>query len=39
MGQRPFNLDVEKAAEPDAPLSDPEKYPDGNHWNRGIYDT
>ncbi len=37
--ERPFNLDVEKAAEPDAPLSDPEKYPDGNHWNRGIYDT
>ncbi len=37
--ERPFNLDPEKAAEPDAPLSFPERYIDGNHWNRGIYDT
>jgi CO/xanthine dehydrogenase Mo-binding subunit len=36
--ERPFNLDVEKAVEPDAPLSFPERYADGNHCNKGIYD-
>ncbi|MDD5399250.1 MAG: xanthine dehydrogenase family protein molybdopterin-binding subunit [Dehalococcoidia bacterium] len=37
--ERPFNLDVEKAAEPDAPLSFPERYADANHWNKGVIDT
>ncbi|MDD5171395.1 MAG: molybdopterin-dependent oxidoreductase, partial [Syntrophales bacterium] len=37
--QRPFNLDPEKASEPDAPLSFPERYADGNHWNKGLFDT
>ncbi|MFA5066401.1 MAG: xanthine dehydrogenase family protein molybdopterin-binding subunit [Dehalococcoidia bacterium] len=37
--ERPFNLDVEKAAEPGALLSYPERYSDGNHWNRGFFDT
>ncbi|MGD0663098.1 MAG: molybdopterin cofactor-binding domain-containing protein [Syntrophorhabdales bacterium] len=28
--ERPFNLDLEEALRPDAPLSNPESYPDGN---------
>ncbi|MFA5065477.1 MAG: xanthine dehydrogenase family protein molybdopterin-binding subunit [Dehalococcoidia bacterium] len=36
--QRPFNLDVEKAVEPSATLSYPERYSDGNYWNMGILD-
>ncbi len=37
--ERPFNLDVEKAAEPNATLSFPERYADSNHWNKGVIDT
>lgn len=36
--ERPFNLDPVAAADPGAPLSFPERYIDGNHWNRGAYD-
>ncbi len=36
--ERPFHLDVMEAVERDAPLSYPELYPDGNHWNRGAFD-
>jgi CO/xanthine dehydrogenase Mo-binding subunit len=36
--QRPFNLDPIAASDPKAPLSFPERYPDGNHWNRGVLD-
>lgn len=36
--ERPFNLDPIKAKATDAPLSHPEKYPDSNHWNRGVLD-
>ncbi|MFA5398883.1 MAG: xanthine dehydrogenase family protein molybdopterin-binding subunit [Dehalococcoidia bacterium] len=36
--QRPFNLDPEKAAEAGAPLSNPERYRDGNYWNRGVFE-
>ena len=34
--QRPFNLDPIAASDPNAPLSFPERYMDGNHWNRGV---
>jgi CO/xanthine dehydrogenase Mo-binding subunit len=34
--ERPFVLDAEQAAQPDAPLADPERYPDGNIYNQGI---
>jgi xanthine dehydrogenase molybdenum-binding subunit len=37
--ERPFNLDVEKASEADAPLSHPELYPASNHWNDGFFDV
>jgi len=36
--ERPFNLDPVAASDPAAPLSFPERYIDGNHWNRGAYD-
>ncbi|MCX6007716.1 MAG: molybdopterin-dependent oxidoreductase, partial [Chloroflexi bacterium] len=36
--ERPFMLDPVKASEPGAPLTFPERYIDGNHWNRGAYD-
>jgi len=36
--ERPFMLDPVKASEPGAPLTFPERYIDGNHWNRGTYD-
>jgi len=36
--ERPFNLDPVAASDPSAPLSFPERYIDGNHWNRGAYD-
>ena len=36
--QRPFNLDPVAASDPSAPLSFPERYTDGNHLNRGVYD-
>ncbi len=36
--ERPFMLDPVAAAEPGAPLTFPERYIDGNHWNRGAYD-
>ena len=36
--QRPFNLDPVAASDPKAPLSFPERYLDGNHWNRGVVD-
>ena len=35
--QRPFVLDVEKAQEPGAPLSNPENNPESNMDTRGIY--
>jgi len=40
--QRPFVLDIEKAIEPDAPLTNPEEFPDSNLWmvhNEGIGDV
>ena len=37
--ERPFNLDPVTASEPSAPLSFPERYIDGNHWNRGFFDV
>jgi len=36
--ERPFNLDPVAAADPSAPLSFPERFGDGNHFNRGAYD-
>jgi xanthine dehydrogenase molybdenum-binding subunit len=36
--ERPFHLDPMKASEPGATLSFPERYTDGNFWNRGIFD-
>jgi len=36
--ERPFNLDPVAAADPKAPLSFPERYMDGNHWNKGVLD-
>jgi xanthine dehydrogenase molybdenum-binding subunit len=36
--QRPFNLDPVAASEPGALLSYPERYADGNFWNRGVLD-
>ena len=36
--ERPFNLDPVAASDPSATLSFPERYIDGNHWNRGAYD-
>lgn len=36
---RPFNLDIIKAMEKDAPLSYPEMYPDSNYWNNGLFDV
>jgi len=36
--ERPFNLDPVAAADPSAPLSFPERYSDGNHFNRGAFD-
>lgn len=35
---RPFVLDVEEACEPGSPLSNPEEYPHGNHYNQGFLD-
>ncbi len=37
--QRPFVLDVEEALKPDAPLANPEEYPDGNYYNQGFLDV
>ncbi len=37
--QRPFVLDVEQALKPEAPLANPEEYPDGNHYNEGFMDV
>ncbi|MGA9047713.1 MAG: xanthine dehydrogenase family protein molybdopterin-binding subunit [Dehalococcoidia bacterium] len=36
--QRAFILDPEVADNPSAPLTRPEYFTDGNHWNKGIYD-
>ena len=36
--ERPFMLDPVAASDPAAPLTFPERYIDGNHWNRGAYD-
>jgi xanthine dehydrogenase molybdenum-binding subunit len=36
--ERPFNLDPVAASDPKAPLSFPERYMDGNHWNKGVLD-
>jgi len=36
--ERPFILDPVAASEPGAPLSFPERYADGNFWNRGVLD-
>ncbi len=36
--ERPFMLDPVAASEPGTPLTFPERYIDGNHWNRGAYD-
>jgi CO/xanthine dehydrogenase Mo-binding subunit len=36
--ERPFMLDPVAACEPGAPLTFPERYIDGNNWNRGAYD-
>ena len=36
--QRPFMLDPVAASEPGAPLTYPERYSDGNFWNRGVLD-
>lgn len=37
--QRPFVLDVEEALKPDAPLANPDQYPDGNYYNQGFLDV
>ncbi|UCG79978.1 MAG: xanthine dehydrogenase family protein molybdopterin-binding subunit, partial [Desulfobacterales bacterium] len=37
--QRPFVLDVVEALKPDAPLANPEEYPDGNYYNQGFLDV
>ncbi len=37
--QRPFLLDCEEALRPDAPLTNPEEYPDGNYFNQGMMDV
>ncbi|MGB3905760.1 MAG: hypothetical protein WBB22_12630, partial [Anaerolineae bacterium] len=37
--QRPFVLDVEEALQPEAPLANPEEYPDGNYYNEGFLDV
>ena len=36
--ERPFNLDVLEAMKKDSALTNPELYPEGNHWNNGIFD-
>lgn len=36
--ERPFNLDPVIASDPKAPLSFPERYMDGNYWNKGVLD-
>ncbi|MGA2109495.1 MAG: xanthine dehydrogenase family protein, partial [Syntrophorhabdales bacterium] len=36
---RPFLLHTEEALKPGAPLSDPEEYPDSNHYNEGFMDV
>lgn len=36
--ERPFNLDPVAASDPNVPLSFPERYADGNYWNRGVLD-
>ncbi len=36
---RPFVLDVEEASKPDAPLANPEEYPDGNYYSQGFLDV
>ncbi len=36
--ERPFMLDPVAACEPGAPLTFPERYADGNYWNRGVLD-
>jgi xanthine dehydrogenase molybdenum-binding subunit len=37
--ERPFVLDPEAALEPDAPLANPERLPDGNYYNEGLFDV
>lgn len=37
--ERPFILDPEEALKPDAPLVNPEVYPDSNHYNEGFLDV
>ncbi len=37
--ERPFVLDEEMAILGDAPLANPETYPDGNYYNAGFMDT
>jgi xanthine dehydrogenase molybdenum-binding subunit len=37
--RRPFVLDPEEALQPDAPLSDPERLPGGNHYNENLFDV
>jgi CO/xanthine dehydrogenase Mo-binding subunit len=36
--ERPFVLDVVEAEKPNAPLANPETYPDGNYYNEGFLD-
>jgi len=36
--KRPFLLDAEEALKPDAPLANPEDYPRGNYFNKGMLD-
>lgn len=36
--ERPFVIDTEKALEPTAPLANPDAYPEGNYYNRGMLD-
>ncbi|MFH1241899.1 MAG: xanthine dehydrogenase family protein molybdopterin-binding subunit [Pseudomonadota bacterium] len=37
--ERPFVLDPEEALRPDAPLANPEAFPDGNYFNQGMLDV
>ncbi|MGD9212930.1 MAG: molybdopterin-dependent oxidoreductase, partial [Desulfobacteraceae bacterium] len=37
--QRPFILDPEEACKADAPLTNPEEYPDSNYFNEGVLDV
>lgn len=36
--ERPFVIDTEKALDPNAPLANPDAYPDGNYYNQGMLD-